>query len=103
MTIGQAAAFPRCGAWLQPDVVWFGRCCCRGLATAERAAAECDAFSASAPRRSFTGGGPPLAGQTGGAVLVEINRDGPRYRGRSTTCCGTAGEILPALLAAIGQ
>lgn len=103
---GRPPRCPACGAWLRPDVVWFGEMLPpEALATAERAAAECDAFlSVGTSAVVYPAADLPWRAKRAGAVLVEINRDETPLSGQVDHLLrGPAGEILPALLAAIGQ
>ncbi len=95
---------PRCGAYLRPDVVWFGEVLPRGaLETAAQAATECDVFfsigtsglvepAASLARRALQHG----------AKVVEVNATiTPLTISATFLLRGAAGEILPELIKAV--
>ncbi len=94
-------ACPNCGAYLRPDVVWFGEALPR--AAIERAfheAKECDAFlsigtsAVVEPAASL----PRIAKQSG-AFLVEINPNPTAISALvDVVVRGKAGEVLPELV-----
>jgi len=96
----------RCGATLRPDVVWFGEALPAGaLAEATRAAETCDLFLAVGtsalvqPAASL-----PLAAKQHGATVIEVNPDPtPISHLVDASLQGKAGEVLPALLAALAE
>ena len=95
---------PHCGAYLRPDVVWFGEMLPPGaLEAAAQAASTCDVFfsigtsSLVEPAASLA----HVALQRGAAV-VEINPTTTPLTARATFALqGTSGEILPALITAV--
>lgn len=95
---------PHCGAFLRPDVVWFGE----ALPVAALNAAIAAARAAEVFLTIGTSGLvhpaadlPVLAGQHG-AVTVEINPEVTPLSDDMTYCLrGPAGVVLPALLAAV--
>jgi NAD-dependent deacetylase len=95
---------PRCGAYLRPDVVWFGEVLPRGaLDAAAQAALECDVFfsigtsglvepAASLARRALQRG----------AKVVEVNATiTPLTISATFMLRGASGEILPELIKAV--
>ncbi len=95
---------PECGSYLRPDVVWFGESLpAEGLHTAVTAAESCDIFFAIGtsavvePAASL-----PVAALRRKIPVVEIN---PQTTPLTSYCdyvlSGPAGEVLPALLAAL--
>jgi NAD-dependent deacetylase len=95
---------PRCGAWLRPDVVWFGEMLPAAvLREAEEATAQCDVFlSVGTSTLVYPAAGLPFAALSGGATVVEINpRPTPLSEQAHYKLRGAAGEALPALLAAV--
>lgn len=97
---------PRCGAMLRPDVVWFGEALpTSALAGAQRAAGECDVFfSIGTSALVYPAADLPMQAKHAGAMLVEVNRDETPLTARADHVLrGAAGEILPALLAALSQ
>jgi NAD-dependent deacetylase len=95
---------PRCGAYLRPDVVWFGeRLPSAALEAAAQAANTCEVFfsigtsSVVEPAASLA----RIALQRGAAV-VEINPTVTPLTSRATFVLpGASGEILPALIKAV--
>ena len=101
---GVPPSCPRCGAYLRPDVVWFGEMLpAAALADAFDATRNCDLFfsvgtsSLVQPAASL-----PFEALRGGAVLVEINPgETPLTRRADYALRGRAGEVLPALVRAV--
>jgi len=95
---------PRCGAYLRPDVVWFGEVLPRGaLEAAAQSALECDVFFSIGtsglvePAASLA----RMALQRG-AKVVEVNAAiTPLTISATFMLRGAAGEILPELFAAV--
>ena len=95
---------PRCGAYLRPDVVWFGEMLPpAALDAAAQAANTCDVFFSIGtsglvePAASLA----HIALQHGAAV-VEVNPTSTPLTARATFVLqGAAGEILPALVKAV--
>jgi NAD-dependent deacetylase len=94
---------PRCGAYLRPDVVWFGEPLPnQELTAAWETAKSCDLFFAIGtsglvhPAASL-----PLVAAQAGAILVEINPNPtPLSVNASYHLSGLAGQVLPALIQA---
>ncbi len=94
-----------CGALVRPDIVWFGEMLPAGaLDRAVRAAESCEVFlvvGTSAlvqPAASL-----PLAARQHGAAIIEVNPEPtPISHAVDVSLHGKAGEVLPALLAALG-
>jgi NAD-dependent deacetylase len=92
---------PACGAWLRPDVVWFGEFLPEEvLRKATQASRECDVFlcvGTSAlvhPAASL-----PLEALSAGAVLIEVNPSRTPISEMATfALAGTSARILPELL-----
>jgi NAD-dependent deacetylase len=95
----------RCGAYLRPDVVWFGEGIpAHALQQALEAATTCDLFlsvgtsAMVAPAASF-----PLIAKRHGARVAEIN---PQRTALADTADwsirGKAGEVLPELIRRVG-
>jgi NAD-dependent deacetylase len=92
---------PRCGAYLRPDVVWFGEVLPRGaLEAAMQAAIECDVFFSIGtsglvePAASLA----RMALQRG-AKVVEVNASiTPLTISATFMLRGVSGEILPELI-----
>jgi NAD-dependent deacetylase len=95
---------PRCGAYLRPDVVWFGEILPRGaLEAAMQAATACDVFISIGtsglvePAASLA----RMALQRG-AKVVEVNATiTPLTISATFMLRGAAGEILPELIKAV--
>ena len=95
---------PRCGAYLRPDVVWFGEVLPRGaLEAAAQAALECDVFFSIGtsglvePAASLA----RMALQRG-AKVVEVNATiTPLTISATFMLRGATGEILPELIKAV--
>lgn len=94
-------ACPRCGAYLRPDVVWFGETLPRdALARAFAEATRCDAFFAIGtsgivePAASL-----PHYAKRAGAFIVEINpEETPLSAVADFALRGKSGEVLPVLI-----
>jgi NAD-dependent deacetylase len=92
---------PRCGAFLRPDVVWFGEMLPPGaFATASEAARGCDLFlSIGTSSLVYPAAALPHEALENGATLVEINpSETPLTRQATFVLRGPAGEVLPSLL-----
>jgi NAD-dependent deacetylase len=92
---------PRCGAFLRPDVVWFGEMLPFGaLEEASEAARGCDLFlSIGTSSLVYPAAALPHEALENGATLVEINPTQTPLTPRvDFTLRGPAGEILPELL-----
>lgn len=94
---------PHCGSLLRPDVVWFGENLPHdALETAVSSAQSCDIFfsigtsSLVQPAASL-----PLEAVHAGSLTIEINpQQTPLTAHVAVALSGTAGSILPALVAA---
>ena len=92
---------PRCGAFLRPDVVWFGEALpIDALAEAFDVACGCDLFfSVGTSGLVQPAASLPFEALRSGAVVVEVNPDEtPLTRYASYALRGRAGEVLPALV-----
>ena len=98
---GVPPSCPCCGAFLRPDVVWFGEMLLAdALEEAFHAAQSCDLFlSAGTSGLVQPAASLPFEALRHGAVIVEINpNDTPLTRHASYALRGGAGEVLPALV-----
>ncbi len=94
-------ACPRCGAYLRPDVVWFGETLPRGaLDRAFQEAMQCDALlSIGTSALVEPAASLPRIAQEAGAFIIEINSDEtPLSQSADAVLRGKAGEVLPALV-----
>jgi NAD-dependent deacetylase len=92
---------PRCGAFLRPDVVWYGEALPPGtLEAASDAARGCDIFlSVGTSSLVYPAAALPYEAIESGATLVEINpNETPLTRHADHSLRGPAGEVLPGLL-----
>ena len=95
---------PQCGAYLRPDVVWFGeQLPLDGLQAAIKAARRCGVFFSIGtsglvqPAATLA-----YAAKNRGALVVEINLEPtPLTEKADFALHGKAGEILPALVRAV--
>jgi NAD-dependent deacetylase len=95
---------PHCDGLLRPDVVWFGEALPdKALKTAWEAAQDCQVFFSIGtsglvePAASL-----PYLALEKGATVVEINpNETPLTRQTTYVLRGPAGEVLPALVAAV--
>jgi NAD-dependent deacetylase len=97
---------PRCGAHVRPDVVWFGETIPPlALEHAFDAAHGCDLFlSVGTSSQVYPAAGLAEAAHAAGACVVEINPERtPHSRFATWQLAGPAGEMLPALLAALAE
>ena len=91
----------RCGAFLRPDVVWFGEMLPAGaLEAASEAAHGCELFlSIGTSSLVYSAAALPYEALENGAVLVEINpSETPLTPHADYSLRGPAGEHLPNLL-----
>lgn len=91
----------QCGAYLRPDVVWFGEMLPeQGLAAAIQAARQCDVFfSIGTSAVVYPAAELPLMALGAGAAVIEINTAETPLSTRATFVLqGLAGLVLPALL-----
>ncbi len=92
---------PRCGAFLRPDVVWFGEMLPPwALETASDAASGCDLFfSIGTSSLVYPAAALSHEALEAGATLVEINlEETPLTRCADHVLRGRAGKLLPELL-----
>lgn len=92
---------PNCGAFLRPDVVWFGEMLPgKELATAYHAAQNCEIFlSIGTSANVQPAASLPLIAKKSGALLVEINAEKtPITPYGDFFLSGKSGEILPELI-----
>ncbi|MDQ3911237.1 MAG: NAD-dependent deacylase [Actinomycetota bacterium] len=93
---------PRCGAFLRPDVVWFGEMLpFEALTEASEAAGGCELLlSIGTSSLVYPAAALPREALENGATLVEINPTGtPLTPLVDFALRGRAGEVLPRLLA----
>jgi NAD-dependent deacetylase len=91
----------RCGAFLRPDVVWFGEMLPAGaLEAASEAARECALFlSIGTSSLVYPAAVLPYEALENGATLVEVNpSETPLTPHADYSLRGPAGEVLPKLL-----
>jgi NAD-dependent deacetylase len=100
---GEPPACPACGAYLRPDVVWFGEALpATALRRAAAAAAACDVLLSV----GTSGVVYPAAGLVGvaaraGAAVITVNPDSEaRFEADSVCLAGGASDVLPALVSA---
>jgi NAD-dependent deacetylase len=94
---------PACGAFLRPDVVWFGETLPPAALSAAFAAAQhCDVFlSVGTSGLVQPAAQLPLTALRRGAVLVEVNPEPTPLTPYAThVLAGPSGSLLPGLLAA---
>ncbi len=92
---------PGCGAFLRPDVVWFGEALPENaFADASDAARSCDVFlSVGTSSLVYPAASLPSEAARSGAMLVEVNPDDtPLTTHADYALRGRAGEVLPALV-----
>ena len=92
---------PRCGAFLRPDVVWFGEMLPLGaFEAASEAASGCDVFlSIGTSSLVYPAAALPYGALENGATLVEINPgETPLTPHADYSLRESAGRALPALL-----
>jgi NAD-dependent deacetylase len=90
-----------CGAYLRPDVVWFGEMLpADALARAEAAAEHCEVFfSIGTSAQVYPAAELPLRALSAGATVVEINPERTALtRHAQFSLRGASGKVLPALL-----
>ncbi|MCZ7607953.1 MAG: NAD-dependent deacylase [Planctomycetota bacterium] len=95
---------PQTGGLLRPDVVWFGEALPeRALLESARAALSCDVyFTIGTSALVYPAAALPIEALKAGATVVEINpTETPFSNTASYSLRGKAGEVLPALLAAL--
>ncbi len=97
---------PRCGGLLRPDVVWFGEMLpAATLRAAEHAAATAELFfSIGTSALVYPAADLPFAALNAQATVVEINpQPTPLSPHVTFSLNGAAGQILPALVAAVWE
>ena len=95
---------PRCGAWLRPDVVWFGELLPQqALADAYAASEQADVFmSIGTSAVVHPAASLPLQALRSGATVIEVNPDETPLTPYATfSLRGPAGRLLPALVSAV--
>jgi NAD-dependent protein deacetylase/lipoamidase len=95
---------PQCGAYVRPDVVWFGEMIPpQALERACAAVDTCDVFlSIGTSSQVYPAAGLAEMAQAAGAWLVEVNtQPTPQSRYARYLLSGAAGQVLPALAAAV--
>lgn len=100
---GEPPRCPDCGAFLRPDVVWFGEALPDGaMGDARRAARGCDLFlSVGTSSLVYPAAYLPYEALESGAEVVEINPEAtPLTSQAAYPLRGTAADILPKLLEA---
>lgn len=101
---GMKAVCPSCGGLIRPDVVWFGELLPEGAMEKAYAAAErADVFlSVGTSAVVYPAAGIPLRAAESDAFLAEINIERSAIAdAMDEVVLGPAGEVLPALLAAV--
>jgi NAD-dependent deacetylase len=91
---------PGCGAYLRPDVVWFGEMLPVGaMEAASEAATRCDVFlSVGTSSLVYPAAALPFEALENGALVVEVNPgETPLSRHADHVLRGRAGELLPEL------
>lgn len=95
-----------CGDLIRPDVVWFGEMLPQdALAQAIEASAAAEVFlSVGTSAVVYPAAGLPLQAAAAGAYVAEINVEPSDIAGAlSEVVIGRAGEVLPALVAAVRE
>jgi NAD-dependent deacetylase len=96
---------PRCGAFLRPDVVWFGEAMPEvETSRAFAASAQCDVFlSIGTSAVVYPAASLPFHALEHGATVIEINPDPTPLTDKADyVLTGPAGVILPELMSALG-
>ncbi|MDX1663592.1 MAG: NAD-dependent deacylase [Candidatus Promineifilaceae bacterium] len=97
---------PRCGAFVRPDVVWFGEALPeKALARAVFATRQADVFlSIGTSTQVYPAAALPLEAVEHGAVTVEVNPQlTPVTKWMDHVLQGPAGEVLPLLVARVWE
>ncbi len=101
---GQVPPFcPRCGAWLRPDVVWFGEMLSpEAIHEAELASERCDVFlCVGTSAVVYPAAGLPFCARRAGAIVAEVNPNETALTEEAAySLRGPSGRILPALVKA---
>ncbi len=93
-----------CGAYLRPDVVWFGEMLPEdAIEAAQIAADDCDVFfSIGTAAHVYPAAALPFDALRNGATVIEINPDITPLSARAThSLRGSSGHILPQLVQAV--
>jgi NAD-dependent deacetylase len=99
---GEPPRCPNCGAFLRPDVVWFGEMLDADvLARAERAAATADLMLVvGTSGLVYPAAGLPALSRRSGARVIVVNSDESELDSVADQCVrGKAGEVLPRVFA----
>jgi len=94
-----------CGGLLRPDVVWFGEMIPQAaLLAADAAAGDCDLFlSIGTSSLVYPAAGLADTALRRGATVIEVNPNPTDLSAQATLLLrGASGQLLPALLAALG-
>jgi NAD-dependent deacetylase len=99
---GEPPCCSACGAFLRPDVVWFGEVLPeRALSDAAAAAAACDVFlSVGTSGLVYPAAGLVTIAARAGALVVFVNPDADAVPAGAIHLVGGASDVLPRLLAA---
>jgi NAD-dependent deacetylase len=100
---GSPPRCPHCGAWLRPDVVWFGEMLDAGhLREASEEASACQVMLVvGTSGLVYPAAGLPAGAHRGGADVITVNPDATDLDGLASVCIrGKAAEVLPRLLGA---
>lgn len=92
----------KCGAFLRPDVVWFGELLPeQAMEQADEVARDCEVFfSIGTSAEVYPAAELPMTARAAGAAVVEINpEETPLTRHAHFALHGPAGVVLPQLLA----
>ncbi|AEN74214.1 NAD-dependent deacetylase [Rhodothermus marinus SG0.5JP17-172] len=103
---GKPVRCPACGGLIRPDVVWFGELLPEeALAEAYAACERAEVFlSVGTSVVVYPAAGLPLEAKRAGAYVAEINLQPSAIADQvDALLLGKAGEILPALVAAVRQ
>ena len=103
---GEPARCPGCGGLVRPDVVWFGEALDPAdLDAASEAAAAADVFlSVGTSSVVYPAASLPLVARAHGAYVAEVNPEPSELAGAlDEQIPARAGEVLPALLAAVAS
>jgi len=103
---GQPATCPECEGLVRPDVVWFGEMLPPdAMDRASEATTTCDVFlSVGTSTVVYPAARLPMLAKEAGAYVVEVNPDRTPISGNvDEYLAGPAGEVLPAILSALGK
>jgi len=105
MASGSLPRCASCGGLLRPDVVWFGEMIPQAaLLAADAAAGDCDLFlSIGTSSLVYPAAGLADTALRRGATVIEVNPNPTDLSAQATLLLrGASGQLLPALLAALG-